>query len=944
MKKALSTIFLVSLALFSFTSLDASMLNQEESFNNLVIFIKFADETEYTAPYSLEHYEDLFNGEDKVSLRDYYLEATYDQLTINSYLVQENSEIIWYQDTHDRSYYEVYDSNDNPNGVDEDGQAEREHSLLKRAVDYVDDNNLIPDDLILDSNDDGTIDSISFLVSGEDEGWNSLLWPHMWNLYSYQYDDGTFTNDAPSINGVYALDYTFELLGNTQSYYNQVHVGVLAHETFHLLSAPDLYHYYDYTYVSPVGDWGVMDSVGDIPSHMLGYMKYKYGGWIDEINTITESGTYTLYPLQDSTDNIYKIPTGYQDEYIYLEYRDDDGLYESTLPDTGLLVYRVNSSLYGNENGSYDDNGDPSDEVWIFRPGMDDQVAPIIIEDTDYYIDGDLNDAALSDIGDSHDSAGSTEEIKLFNGAGELINISISNVDEHDGYVTFDISLPTNITLNTKTDIPTDNVILLNHEAMNYTVNVNNLPQGTTTYYTLDGSTPTQSSMELTTSTIEIDAEHNIVSIVSYNSDGTINQTMQQEYTFENSMQSSHNPYGNNINKYWYLDFGSNSQFDIIADNRGFLEVEYDYLYLTSNNTDTSYTGDSVGEISETYSSDFLLINLFTDTYVEEGYGFKLELEVTSKYSFTLNGDSTINVDLSSTFEDFGYTLSGEEASLYTVSTVNNVDTNSPGTYTIEYNLLDNENNVVNTITRTVIVKDNTSPEVTLNGEETLILEIGDTYTEAGVTATDNYDTSLDIDIDGTVNTSNVGTTIVTYTVTDDAGNKTIVTRTVIVNDNNSPIVTLKPGIDTIYVGDDWSSAGINVEDDTDTTRNTKGTVDTSQAGEYIITYEVTDKSGNVTSIKRYVTVLENVEIKEITCDPFLSTTQVDVELKIGDCYVGDEKMNKNTEDVSYTSSGKFEIVYTCIENGYTYKTSQFIYVLNVSTKEVSYIERKEYL
>ena len=158
-------------------------LNEVDSFSNVVIFIKFSDEESYQAPFEYEYYDSMFNGVDVVSLRDYYLEVSYNKLTIDSYLVNDNSEIVYYMDSHNRSYYEPYDETTNPNGYSDNNKAEREHALLKSAIDYVDLNNLIDDSIVLDSNSDGDIDSITFMISGEDNGWNTLFWPHKWNLY-----------------------------------------------------------------------------------------------------------------------------------------------------------------------------------------------------------------------------------------------------------------------------------------------------------------------------------------------------------------------------------------------------------------------------------------------------------------------------------------------------------------------------------------------------------------------------------------------------------------------------------------------------------------------------------------------------------------------------------------------------------------------------------------
>lgn len=77
---------------------------------------------------------------------------------------------------------------------------------------------------------------------------------------------------------------------------------------------------------------------------------------------------------------------------------------------------------------------------------------------------------------------------------------------------------------------------------------------------------------------------------------------------------------------------------------------------------------------------------------------------------------------------------------------------------------------------------DNTSPIITLLGESVVTVEVGSNYVDAGATATDDVDgdltasiiTSSDVDI------STVGTYLVTYNVSDTAGNAaTEVTRTV---------------------------------------------------------------------------------------------------------------------------------------------------------------------
>jgi hypothetical protein len=78
----------------------------------------------------------------------------------------------------------------------------------------------------------------------------------------------------------------------------------------------------------------------------------------------------------------------------------------------------------------------------------------------------------------------------------------------------------------------------------------------------------------------------------------------------------------------------------------------------------------------------------------------------------------------------------------------------------------------------------NHPPTITLNGDATTTISVGDTFTDPGATATDIIPGDLNSSIivtGGPVATSTVGTTTLTYTVTDSGGSAST-TRTVIVN------------------------------------------------------------------------------------------------------------------------------------------------------------------
>ncbi|MBD9085713.1 DUF5011 domain-containing protein [bacterium] len=93
-------------------------------------------------------------------------------------------------------------------------------------------------------------------------------------------------------------------------------------------------------------------------------------------------------------------------------------------------------------------------------------------------------------------------------------------------------------------------------------------------------------------------------------------------------------------------------------------------------------------------------------------------------------------------------------------------------------------------VTRKIIKGDIEAPKLVLNGEESIVLNVGDAYNELGVTVTDNCDQDIQnkVAIESNVNTNVAGQYTVSYTATDDSENKTTITRTVtVVNPYNSP-------------------------------------------------------------------------------------------------------------------------------------------------------------
>ena len=317
----------------------ASLSKSSDQLNNLVIYIKFNDELYFSKPRG--YFNSLFNSQSGRSVSNYYQEISGGDFDVVSYnFPDESTDAYAYTDINDRSFYKPHNDRTNPSGYKNDTEKkEREHALLDRAVRWASSYTSLPQGVNFDIDNNGNIDNVSFIVSGTPDGWNDLLWPHRWDLYTR----------TVKIGSLRVRGYTFQM--------ENVSVKTLSHELFHSLGAPDLYHYEDDD-LEPVGPWDIMSSG---KGHPCAWMKYKYGGWVKEMPTIIKSGTYTLKPAGQGGISAVIITSPYSDNEVFVaEYRKRSGLYEYELPASGLIIYRVDKRCRGNANG-------PPDEIYIFR-------------------------------------------------------------------------------------------------------------------------------------------------------------------------------------------------------------------------------------------------------------------------------------------------------------------------------------------------------------------------------------------------------------------------------------------------------------------------------------------------------------------------------------------------------------------------------------------------
>ncbi|MFA6475848.1 MAG: DUF5011 domain-containing protein [Candidatus Paceibacterota bacterium] len=115
------------------------------------------------------------------------------------------------------------------------------------------------------------------------------------------------------------------------------------------------------------------------------------------------------------------------------------------------------------------------------------------------------------------------------------------------------------------------------------------------------------------------------------------------------------------------------------------------------------------------------------------------------------------------------------------------------GTTTVYCLATDSEGNSASSTSFNIIVVDTKAPTLILNGDSSIDITGGDTYTELGATAADIVDGEITarISITGSVDTLKAGSYTLIYDVSDLSGNSSQTTRIVNVSDAFAPVIEL---------------------------------------------------------------------------------------------------------------------------------------------------------
>ncbi len=233
----------------------------------------------------------------------------------------------------------------------------------------------------------------------------------------------------------------------------------------------------------------------------------------------------------------------------------------------------------------------------------------------------------------------------------------------------------------------------------------------------------------------------------------------------------------------------------------------------------------------------------------------------------SLKGETTQRLECGSPYSEEGATATDQCAGDLTsaISRSGSVSSETPGRYTLTYNVRDPAGHGAQPLTRTINVTDTLPPSITVLGPVNHQYACGSTYVDPGATAMDvcAKDLTRAIVATRTGNPNLPGSFTISYSVTDPSGNRAVssVIRTVTVTDDTPPVLTLNGqasvGLEcgTEYI-DPWATATDACFGDVTHLIRRTGTWNHRAPGSYTLTYNVTDPGGqSATPVSRTIGV-----------------------------------------------------------------------------------------
>ena len=412
MKKSLLSIALFVCGLLLWKPVQAEAATQVD---NLVLMVNFSEDGANTFQTNFSRYQEMYTGpesEPNRSLSQYISTISDGQVTVNTYFPQVVNNV-FLPVTIQGSASAYPDASSGEQFVQQVITAAQNMSELSfpEKLDSMRGDRYI-DNLTIIVQVDGNNASGAFGSRKADWGDNQTLL-HGWHVGAYNVLPTNMLRLGTAYDQGYAL---------------------ASHEFLHTLGAPDLYRTAGED-GDPVGRWwDLMAGANFTASYPLVYTRSKLG-WM-QIETLKDSGTYTLWPAEGASGSrAYILKTSRSDsEFFVVEYRkkpENRQDYDYYIPESGLIVYRVNNAV------DYHTNKEGNNYIYVFRKDTKDP-AKAQEDESKATVGGQYRKS----LGSSDLNAPYTSDT-IFYSDGSNSGIVIDNVvTKEDGSVSFDVEFP----------------------------------------------------------------------------------------------------------------------------------------------------------------------------------------------------------------------------------------------------------------------------------------------------------------------------------------------------------------------------------------------------------------------------------------------------------------------------------------------------------------------
>ncbi len=311
---------------------DIASGRSKDVFYAIAILVDFDDNVASIYP---AYFDTLLYEDQTGTLRDYWYQATYGNLVINTFDL--SGALGWKRAPQDYAYY--VDGQKGFGTYPQNAQKMAEDAVVL-ADPFVDFSNY-------DNDGDGYVDGLFIIHAGQGYEWTgnvNHIHSHAWVMH-----------DPQSVDGVTARRYSTE--PEYWSLPGDMTCGVYAHEMGHaVFGLPDLY---DYGYDSNgVGKWSLMASgswngiKGGSPAYPDAWCRIQTGVVTPTVLTGNLPGA--VIPAINTTPTIFRLWTdGAAGTQFFLVENRRKVDYDSYIPSEGLLIYHIDETQSGNNNQWY---------------------------------------------------------------------------------------------------------------------------------------------------------------------------------------------------------------------------------------------------------------------------------------------------------------------------------------------------------------------------------------------------------------------------------------------------------------------------------------------------------------------------------------------------------------------------------------------------------------